>query len=944
MEIDRLLAVVCQRPDEGRWSGTLPFLMPGHLLGELEELAEHIKTPQYFDHLLVSNLADAASVARFLLHLGQSTQSARIAAFGLLAQGDVDRQSGQPETAMRHHEEAAHLFHQGGDMLGWARAQSGWLGAAIHAGRLREEELGRFEQVRAIFAQAGQPYRLALLEQTLGVACHYLGNLQQARLVFERALEHCPGGIRAGNHLQATLLANLANVLLGLGETRRARDLHRQAHAVFTQLGSSVSAAHEEFNLCLVERQRGNYREALRAAQAARERFLQAHQPQDAASASIARAEILLQLNRAEEALYETQQAIAILRAHEQIRIDLVKALTVQAHAYARARQAPEALACLQQAETVAAATSYPELTALVVLERARLLLAQKQSANAREVALAGLKTNEVEAATYSSDLLYLTAAEAALAQGMTTWARAIAQMVAEKHQDEIPDTAYRAYVLLAQIAASSGDASGARQYYDRAITFLGSIVQTLVNDQRAEFLQDKDPIFLAALNVALEAGTPLEALLYLEQGRTYADWVAPHTGVSGKDQHLMDLLQRFRNISQEHRDGLTTAPLRQSAWQVRSRQEQQAPWQSLALPSTASLLHTRRISGTTLAYTLLEDDVVIFVLQGATPIIRRVPNGAARVRDQAQFLLALDIPRVPQQLEELNKLSLPQLAESQARLVANMQQRLHRLWELLIAPIAEFLPAPGETLRLVPHGRLHALPLAALYNGSRYLVEDWEVQILPSCLPRARSGSLDPAGRPPLVLAYADEHQLPWVVQEAKRVGSLLEAEVWSGEDARSERLLAEGIGRRYLHLAAHGAQRADLPQSSYVLLADGPCHPLDIQTLDLRGCQLVTLSACETGLGVPRGGDAQLGLVRAFRQAGAEAVLATLWRVDDASTYLFMESFYRYLVTSAAPVRALRAAQLSCLRDEERSLRCHPFFWAGYQLTTFVTEETPS
>src|SRR5262249_49560074 len=108
----------------------------------------------------------------------------------------------------------------------------------------------------------------------------------------------------------------------------------------------------------------------------------------------------------------------------------------------------------------------------------------------------------------------------------------------------------------------------------------------------------------------------------------------------------------------------------------------------------------------------------------------------------------------------------------------------------------------------------------------------------------------------------------------------------------------------------------------------------------------------------GTTRGGDAQLGLVRAFRQAGAEAVLATLWKVVDGSTSAFMDNFYGQLRADASPVTALRSTQLAFLHQAGASpvtalrstlfaflhqgaeiLIAHPYFWAGYQLTSFAT-----
>ena len=113
-----------------------------------------------------------------------------------------------------------------------------------------------------------------------------------------------------------------------------------------------------------------------------------------------------------------------------------------------------------------------------------------------------------------------------------------------------------------------------------------------------------------------------------------------------------------------------------------------------------------------------------------------------------------------------------------------------------------------------------------------------------------------------------------------------------------------------------------AGLPDASAdaPLREDGILTAEEVQALDLRGTELVVLSAFETGLGALEHGQGVMGLQRAFQAAGARAVVASLWRVDDAATTVLIEQFYTNLWDKKQPkLESLRQAQLAVLNDPE-------------------------
>jgi CHAT domain-containing protein len=215
------------------------------------------------------------------------------------------------------------------------------------------------------------------------------------------------------------------------------------------------------------------------------------------------------------------------------------------------------------------------------------------------------------------------------------------------------------------------------------------------------------------------------------------------------------------------------------------------------------------------------------------------------------------------------------------------------------------------------------------LYDGEKYLIDRHDIvygasaSVVRICRERHVAERAED-----LVLAVADE-LTPFINEEVEALRELLpRARIFTGNEAREDKLRQYGPAAGKIHIAAHGIFRSDNPMFSSLRLGESWLNLFDIFNLQL-GAELTTLSACETGMSAVWGGDELLGLARGFLYAGTPSLVVSLWTVNDHSTAQLMRTFYTGLNAGHDKARSLREAIL-----EVKRLSPHPFYWAPFVL----------
>ncbi|WP_445171034.1 CHAT domain-containing protein [Microcoleus sp.] len=246
------------------------------------------------------------------------------------------------------------------------------------------------------------------------------------------------------------------------------------------------------------------------------------------------------------------------------------------------------------------------------------------------------------------------------------------------------------------------------------------------------------------------------------------------------------------------------------------------------------------------------------------------------------------------------------------------------QLYKWMIAPLEDSLKkCETDTISFVVDRGLRGMPFAALHDGQQFLVEKYNLSLMPS-MNLTDSRYVDLRNSQVLAMGasqFSELNPLPAVPAEIAAI-----SREWQGVSFLNEGFTLENLKRQHqsrpfgvIHLATHGAFRPGVPSNSFIQLWDSRLRLDQLGDLRLNNPQvnMLVLSACRTAVG---DAQAELGFGGLALQAGVQTAVGSLWYVSDEGTLGLMSEFYQQLKTAGIKGAALRQAQIAMLRGEVR------------------------
>ena len=741
----------------------------------------------------------------------------------------------------------------------------------------------------------------------------------------------------------------LATVYTSQNKFQEARKFYVAALRHAKEAKMFVTEAEIEASMGNLSLFRGKLNQALKYLEFSRQKYENLEMPHQTAIAELEIADVYLELNLTEEAflIYErvSENLHELKMRGEEARARAnFGSVAILKNKLATARKQLKKAAQLYVLEkNIIGATS-------VKIAQANLELGQKDYKKALHISIEieKLLSNSVNLRRKLSARFIKAEAFRNLGESEAA-EKELASVYADSVKYEQANTAQLAQISLGKLAVQKRDSRRAKKHFKRAIKLIETLRAPLAAEEfRMAFLANKLEPFECLMKIYLSENKFKKAFLITEQARARSLSENLNGGFSTAEnsktpknlQKKLDDLREELNWFYSRLNHADESEVKNLQAEAGKREKQIADVMRQIASTALNRVENRPNLG---GQTVADESETLVNLQkslGERQSLIEYVNLNGKI--SAFIVTDKNIHYIDDLIEESEVLSLLESVQFQfgalrygasnlGKFVDELKKRadfyLQKLYEKLFAPLEKVVG--DRDLVIVPVGATHYVPFHALFDGESYLIEMREIVHAPSAtvwqfLASKRQKKSDNA----LLIGYADE-RIPLVNREIESLQKIFRnAESYTGEQATVSTFTSNAGRFDVLHLACHGQFRPESPLFSSLHLADGWLTVRDISSLKLKA-ELVTLSACETGLNKIFAGEEILGLARGFLSAGVKSLLLSLWTVSDEATTELMQTFYEQRRTGKSAAKSLQIAQKSFI---ERGV--HPYFWSPFLL----------
>lgn len=293
--------------------------------------------------------------------------------------------------------------------------------------------------------------------------------------------------------------------------------------------------------------------------------------------------------------------------------------------------------------------------------------------------------------------------------------------------------------------------------------------------------------------------------------------------------------------------------------------------------------------------------------------------------------------------LEQKLKLFQKQVSNPKTKITV-IKENASNLYSILAAPFFNKVNQPN--LIILTDGLLNYIPFESLVKDNNYLVKDYAISYINSAtLLKELEDKKDNKNS---LLAFAPEFEgdiyssvrskslqpLPHSKTEIQNINQFYKGNLFTNNEASLDNFKTNAANFGIIHLATHAIFDDTNPEYSYLAFGNEDTDLLyvaDLYNLNLNA-NMVTLSACESGIGDLKRGEGLLSLARGFYFSGAQSISSTLWKINDASSAKLMANFYQNLSNGQLKNQALQQAKLNFIKDNKDNALSHPYYWSGF------------